>query len=87
MKKYILGILLVSLITMASCGKDDDELSNKSCEELEQEVSLALSKYSLESTTAHCIAYRSLLQAQLDKGCEEGNESFIQRIISNLNCN
>ncbi len=86
MKKLILGSLIVSSIMFSSCGKDDD-VSNRSCETLEQNAVDALSDFSNNATEENCKLYKSILQAQLANGCTEGDEGFTQRIFNSLNCN
>lgn len=88
LKKIILGVLIISPLVFSSCGNDDDDISKRSCETLEQDAADALAFYNQEYTLENCISYRALLQAQLNKNClsSEG-EVFVQKIINTLNCN
>ena len=87
LKNIILGALIISPLVFSSCGKDDDDISKRSCETLEQDASAALTLYTQEHTDENCISYRAILQAQLNKNClNSDSEAFVRRIINSLNC-
>lgn len=76
MKKLILSIAAVAVFGFTSCSSDDD---GKSCEELFNDIMAAAEAYVDNDTVENCIAYRSALQAHLDKECQgsEVNASII----------
>ena len=76
---------MIGISIFSSCRKDDD-ISNKSCETLEQDVAAALFAYSNEASNENCKTYKELLQAQLDKSCTLENGSLTQKLINSLNC-
>jgi hypothetical protein len=88
LNKYIIAVFLISILTLFSCGKDDVDVADRSCETLEENVIDALADFSNNATEENCKLYKSILQAQLNNGCVEGSSrDFTERIISSLNCN
>lgn len=80
MKKLILSIAVIAVFVFTSCSSDDD--GGKSCEQLFNETLAAAEAYVEIDNEANCIAYRTALQAYLDKECpgSEVNASIIAEL-------
>lgn len=79
MKKLILSLAAIAIVTFTSCSSDDD---GKSCEELFNDTLAAVEAYIDTDTVETCIAYRTALQAYLDKECpgSEANAVIIEAL-------
>lgn len=83
MKKLFLSLAAVAVFAFTSCSSDDD--GGKSCEQLSQEVATTLEAFFNNETEANCIAFRSALQAFVDKNCE-GSANLQAQIDSLGDC-
>ncbi len=86
MKKLLFSALIVGLVFTSSCNKDDDG-GGKSCERLAEEYLAAAEAYSSDNSVANCNAFKSSLQAFINKNCAGGQEAALQTQLDALVCN